>query len=77
MRFLDQLRVIKRLHHLISIKGTGNSYELSEKLDISRATMFRYMEVLTSLGADIQYCPKRKSYYFQKKIELNLERLVF
>lgn len=77
MSFLNQLRTIKRLHHLIARKGTGCPKNLASRLQISRATLFRYIEVLNSLGADIQYCNYRKSYYYQERFELNLESLVF
>ena len=77
MRILDQLRAIKRLHYFISIKGTGNSFELSKKLKLSRATMFRYQKVLTSLGAEIEYCYAQESYYYRKKFQLDLDSLIF
>ncbi|MCG8326712.1 MAG: hypothetical protein MI974_03450 [Chitinophagales bacterium] len=77
MSFLNQLRTIKRLHHLIARKSTGCPKNLASRLEISRATLFRYIDVLINLGADVQYCSFRESYYYQERFELNLESLVF
>lgn len=65
MSFLEQLKLIKRIHNLIKTKRTGSPDQLARKLEVSRATIFRYINELKELGAPIKYCNFRKSYYYQ------------
>ncbi len=72
MTFKEQLRQIKRLHRLIKRKATGTPEQLANRMNISRATIFRRMDDLKELGADIAYCRNRQSYYYESPFELNL-----
>jgi len=44
MSIVNQIRLLQRLHELIKRKATGSPKELAEKLESSRASVFRYLE---------------------------------
>lgn len=72
MSFLKHLKRIRRLHHLICRKATGTAVELATRLNISRASVHRYLNDLRNLGAEICYCSVRKSYYYVEPFEFKL-----
>ena len=66
MNFSDQLRLIQRLHNLIARKSTGPPEKLAIRLQISRASLFRYLNALRDLGAVIDYCKYHQSYIYRE-----------
>ena len=72
MSFEDQLAVLQRLHALIRRKGTGTPQQLYRRLEISRSALFRYLNVLRNLGAEIYYCSHRQSYCYEGEFQLVL-----
>jgi predicted DNA-binding transcriptional regulator YafY len=77
MSFLEKLRTLKRFHHLIIRSSTGSIPQIMCNLDISRATIFRYVELLENLGAEIYFCRDRNSYCYRREFELNFDSLIF
>lgn len=71
MTFSEQLMLVKRLHYLITVRGTGTPQKLAIKLGISRASVFKYLDELRNLGAEISYCRNRKSYYYKNEFILS------
>ncbi|MEN0004198.1 MAG: HTH domain-containing protein [Bacteroidota bacterium] len=74
MHFLDQLQQLKRLDLLIRRKATGTATELANRMGISRATVYRNLQTLKSLGASIQFCTYRKTYYYDKHFVLKFDK---
>ncbi len=72
MTFVEHFRLMQRIHNLIRTKSTGSPKELAERLEISRSALFRYMEDLKTLGATIQYCRFRQSYYYEENFVLEI-----
>lgn len=72
MTFSEQLRIIVRLHQLIKRKGTGTPERLAFRLNLSRASTFRYINEMKSLGAPIQYCRFKQTYYYERQFELDV-----
>ena len=70
MSFLDNLDRIQRLHALIRRKATGAPHQLAHRLDVSRATVYRYLEELKALGAPLAYCRLRQTYYYENDFDL-------
>ena len=64
MTFIEHLKLLQRMDALISKKGTGSVKDFSTLLDISRSSLFNYLENLRALGAEIEFCDFRKSYYY-------------
>lgn len=70
MTVFEQLSLLKRLDLLIRRKATGTPMQLARRLGVSRASVFRYLNELKSVGAPIQYCKVRQSYFYEYHFEL-------
>lgn len=70
MHFLDQIKLLKRIHNLIKKKATGSPDQLATRLDISRASVFRQINILKMLGAKINYSYDRGSYVYEEEFSL-------
>jgi biotin operon repressor len=64
MTFFEKITLIERVDQLIKLKGTGSSIELSSRLGISRSSLFELLDIMRSMGAEIDYCKHRKSYFY-------------
>ena len=58
---------LETLDWLISSTSTGTPEELSQKLQISRSTVFDYIALLNDLGANVHYDKTARTYYYQKR----------
>jgi biotin operon repressor len=70
MHFLDQIKLLKRIHNLIKKKATGSPNQLATRLDISRASVFRQINILKMLGAKINYSYDKESYVYEEEFSL-------
>ncbi|WP_256007185.1 MULTISPECIES: helix-turn-helix domain-containing protein [Pedobacter] len=52
------------LNELIRKRNTGSPEQLAKKLSVSERTVFEYVDILRSLGADVRYSRTRRSYYY-------------
>lgn len=64
MRFLEKLNTIQRIDQLIRLKATGSARDLASRINVSKSTVYEILDVMKIMGAEIEYCPKRKSYYY-------------
>ena len=72
MTFFEHVDRIKRLDSLIRHKATGSPEELADRMDVSRATIFRHLDDLRSVGAPIAYEKDRQTYYYDEPFDLKL-----
>jgi predicted DNA-binding transcriptional regulator YafY len=73
MGYIDYIERIKKIDDLIRTEQTGNADELAMKMEVSRATVFNYLEVLKSMGAQIEFNKRNKTfYYLDKDFEIKL-----
>lgn len=71
--YSDLKNKMDRLDALIRRKATGNPKELAEKLGISERAWYRLRDFLTNdLHVPLDYCAKRKTYYYQREGNLTL-----
>ncbi len=64
MEFLQKMQVIDRVDGLIKLKSTGTADDLSRRLCVSRRTVYNILELMRSMGAPIEYCQIRRTYYY-------------
>ena len=67
MSYRHLLKKLDYLERLIGLEHTGTAKELAARLDISRRTLFNYLELLRERGRTINFCRIRKTYFFQNK----------
>jgi len=70
--FEDVVDLIERADRLIRLKATGTFYEFAATLHISRASVFRLLQYVRAMGAPVQYCKYRKTYYYQYPIKIEI-----
>ena len=49
----------------IKRKATGNPKEFARRLGISERSLYEYLNLMKELGAPINYCYIRQSYYYE------------
>ncbi len=67
--FIEQYSIMKRMHHLISIKGTSDPISFARRLGISKSALYRYIDDFRKLGAEIIYSHLHKTFYFAHKFD--------
>ena len=55
---------IVAVHHSIGANNYPSARDIGEKAELSRRTVFRYLDYLRELGAPLDYDRKKKGYYF-------------
>jgi predicted DNA-binding transcriptional regulator YafY len=58
---------LERLDFLIRIKATGTPKILSQKMGVSERTVYKYIEILQSLGAPVTYSKIKESYVYENE----------
>jgi transcriptional antiterminator len=76
MKLIAQLQNLDRLDGLIRRKATGSSVQLAARFGCSRRTIHNYLKMLEELGAEVVYCKKRRSYYYETPLPVDLHRLL-
>ena len=66
MGYLEQKQKLESLHYFIKSQSAVNVKALTNKLDVSRRTVLRMVEVLRNTGVDIKFCKKRKVYFIEE-----------
>ena len=72
MEFLQKIRVIERVDGLIKLKSTGTADDLSRRLCVSRRSVYNIIELMRSMGAPIEYCQIRRTYYYSYQCDFVL-----
>lgn len=64
MRFIEKTRMLEQVDQLIRMKATGSARQLASRLKVSKSTVYEIIELMKLMGAEIDYCSKRCSYYY-------------
>lgn len=67
MHVIKVIHYLQKISHCINKSDTGTPKELALKLKIGERQVLRYIDLMKQLGAPVDYCRKRKSYYFRVK----------
>ena len=70
MKTFKQLERLRRVHELIQQENTGNPKEFALKLHISEREVYRIVEYLKELDAEIFFSRSSNSYYYEEDFEL-------
>jgi biotin operon repressor len=72
MTFIERLKKIEQIDQLIRLKTTGNMCKFSSKIKLSERQMWRYIDDLKGLGAEIEYSKESDSYVYKTPFNYNL-----
>jgi len=64
MTYIERLQLLERIDGFLKRKQTGTADELAERLGICRRSVFNHFTSLRNMGAEIDYCDYRKSYFY-------------
>jgi hypothetical protein len=75
-KFFEMLELIDRLDGLIRRKATGKPSELARRLNVCERKTYQLIDILRNLGAPVEYCRHRESYYYTTDVEFRRELFV-
>lgn len=64
---------LQHLHECIKKECTGTPCSLGVRMGVSKRAFFYMVDDLREMGADINYCRKRQTYYYNNDFELHIE----
>ncbi len=70
MSLIKYIERAKRMDDLIRRKATGCADEFAAKLGICQSQLYQDLKEMKELGAPIEYCPTRKSYFYNTEAKL-------
>ncbi len=71
--YSKKLAILKRIARLIRLKATGNCYEFADRLNTSKDTVYRLLELLKNdFKAPIVYNKQAKTYEYTRPGKLLL-----
>lgn len=73
---LLEIQRIYNIHRLLALNAKVNPQKLSQRLRVSRATVFRDLDKLKDIGAPISYCYITKIHFYNADFELTMEDLI-
>jgi len=68
----NELMILERLCNLINRKMTGTAEDLASRLEVSRATAYRYIDFFRDAGVTVTYCKERQSFCFEKTLDFGV-----
>ena len=71
MIFIERIKFIERIDHLIRSHATGSPKNLSEKLYISERHVYNLINIMKEMGAPIFYCQHSQSYRYDEEVFFN------
>lgn len=72
LQFIQKIQVIERVDSLIKLKSTGTAHELSRRLCVSKRSVYNILELMKNMGAPIEYCQIRRTYYYSYQCDFVL-----
>lgn len=71
MSYSDYFEKLFYLVDLLNQRNAGSPDVLAKKLNVSRRTIFRYLDELRMKGADISFSKKEKTYFLENKFDFS------
>ncbi|MBK3515978.1 HTH domain-containing protein [Carboxylicivirga marina] len=62
------IELMERIDKLIKRQATGPPPELAQRLEISKASLYRVIDVMREFGAPIEYCLYEQSYVYTEDV---------
>jgi len=68
-KLIKQINLIERIDQLVRMNATGRPKQLSERLNISEATLFRIIDAMKELNAPLHYDFAVGSYVYEEETQ--------
>ncbi len=73
MNPMKYFELMERMDQLIRMENTGDAFEFSERLGISRRQMYYYVDELRELGLPVSYNRRSKTFFYEKNCRLRID----
>jgi hypothetical protein len=70
MSLLKSIERLQRLDYFIRKEATGTSEEFAARIGICRSMLMENLSEMKELGAQLSYCPRRRSYVYLSEFNL-------
>lgn len=70
MSLFKSIERLKRIDYFLRSESTGTAEEFGEKLGLSRSMLMENLREMRDLGAELEYCPRRRSYVYKNDFSL-------
>lgn len=71
-KIMANLDLIQKISELIEMQNTGSSFELAEKLGVSKSTIYNCINFMKKQNVPVEYCIYKQSFIFRKTGKLRL-----
>ncbi len=68
---VEKRALVERMHLLIKRRGTGTPRDFANRLNLSKASLHRHIEIMKELGAPIVYNIRKQSYEYSYDVEFH------
>ena len=70
MKTLKQLERLRKAHQLIKLESTGTPKEFANQLTISERELYKIINYIKDLGANVYFNRKTSTYYYTTDFDL-------
>ncbi len=72
MSLIDHIYLLQSVHHHIEHKSTGTPKDFASRLGISERKLYRVLDELRDVGAEITFSAERSSYIYCNEVKINI-----
>lgn len=72
MKTFPFFELLERIDQLIRQERTGDSFEFSGRLGLSRRQLYYYLDEMKDMGLPISYNRRGKTFYYEKQCRLRI-----
>jgi predicted DNA-binding transcriptional regulator YafY len=72
MKTFPFFELLERIDQMIRQEKTGDSFEFSTRLGLSRRQLYYYLDEMKEIGLPILYDRKNKTFYYEKQCRLRI-----
>ena len=73
MKTFQFFELLERIDQMIRQKCTGDSFEFSSRLGLSRRQLYYYLDEMKDIGLPISYSRKDKTFFYEKQCRLKIQ----
>ncbi len=70
---MNSIKNLKRIHKLIQSECTGTPLELSNRFNIGERLVYHLIEQLKDFEAPVSYDRSRRTYYYKKDFDIEVD----
>lgn len=73
MSIISNIDKLKLINSEIKKEQTGKPEDFAKKLSVSRSMLYNYIEEIKTLGAEIKYNRKLKTFFYKNDFDITID----